>query len=656
MPAPVRVPKESSGTGDYIPQKKKPGPYLLGPMDGLRIIVEDQPDYTFPDIVVRPDGSLNLPKFGSVKADGLTVLQLQSELRRRIKKWFRHPERLTVTLTRPRIDPPDLASVLGNAVKAGRPDVGDGTPLTDVLAMVGGIATRPDQVKATLTRPGKSQITIDLAQALAQPQSKANITIYRDDVLTIDQIDPETITINGDVARPGTYAMRKVPSLAATAYEISLKPSFAELIAEAGGLRDPTPATPIDFQQDFTGFLMRDGKKSELRVLDAVLHRDDTANIPLKAGDTVYVSAVEIPALKVTIDGQVKNPGTIEIDEGSGVLQAIAKAGGLSQPPDTVVTSIARGGKSISVDLVKAAFDPQANIPLVKDDLIMVREPEIVRVSFAGNWTKTAPLRLPVGSRLLDAVAAVGGLTSKPEWTRIALSRVINGEPKILTVDPTGLLNQELSQNVLLQDQDFVTATDIEPAPPKRKMTVFISGEVAKPSYYDMEQGLSLADAITVAGGPNKEAALTQVKVVRADGEHTVDMYDAVINGAKGLDFKLQDNDRIVVPKNNNRVLVWDAVNHSGTVLIPERGAFTVLEAINQAGGFKDYAKTKEIAVLHPIGKGQYSQTNIEMAKGLPSSLAPLQNGDIVYVPQGKAPKSPMSTLAPMLGILGFLR
>lgn len=625
-------------------------------MDGLRIIVEDQPDYTFPDVVVRPDGYLNLPKFGNVKADGRSVMQLQSDLRLRIKKWFRHPERLTVTLLRPRVEPPQLASVLGNAVKAGRPDVGDGTTLTDVLAMVGGLNTRLEQVKATLTRSGKPPLALDLAEAMAKPQSKANVVIHDGDVVTFDQIDPETITINGDVTRPGTYAMRKVPSLAATAYEVSLKPTFSELIAEAGGLRDPTPATPIDFQQDFTGFLLRDGKKTQLRVLDAVLHRDDTANVDLKAGDSLYVSAVEIPPLKITIDGQVKNPGTLEIEEGSGVLQAIAKAGGLTQPPDTVVTTIARGGKSISVDLVKAAFDPQANIQLLKDDLVMVREPEIVRVGLAGNWQKTAPLRLKVGSRLLDAVAAVGGLTSKPEWTRIGLSRVINGEPKILTVDAGGLLNLELSQNVVLQDGDIVTATDIEPAPPQRKMTIFVSGEVAKPSYYDMEQGLSLADAITVAGGPTKEAALTQVKVVRGDGEHTVDMYDAVINGKKDNEFKLQDNDRIVVPTNTSRVLVWEAVNRAGKVTIPEKGNFTVMDAIDKAGGFKDHAKTKEILVYHPTGNNQFRETRLAMNKGIPSSLAQLQDGDIVYVPQGKAPTSPMSNLGPVLGILGFLR
>jgi protein involved in polysaccharide export with SLBB domain len=87
-----------------------------------------------------------------------------------------------------------------------------------------------------------------------------------------------------------------------------------------------------------------------------------------------------------------------------------------------------------------------------------------------------------------------------------------------------------------------------------------------------------------------------------------------------------------------------EAVNSPGYIPLPEKGTLTVLDAINQAGGFKNNAKTNEIAIYRPV-KGGLKAIQVSIIKGVPSKNEPLQDKDIVYVPQGKEKQGFLSKL-----------
>lgn len=84
------------------------------------------------------------------------------------------------------------------------------------------------------------------------------------------------------------------------------------------------------------------------------------------------------------------------------------------------------------------------------------------------------------------------------------------------------------------------------PAPEteRQKITIYVSGEVAKPGRYEVERDISLLAALSVAGGPTDYADLKKTLISRAGVE---DRTAADKNTYK--DVVLGDGDVVVIPK-----------------------------------------------------------------------------------------------------------
>jgi polysaccharide biosynthesis/export protein len=128
-----------------------------------------------------------------------------------------------------------------------------------------------------------------------QPQALVNIT----------QNETNTVTISGDVSKPGLYPL-------------SLKGRrLLDIVAEAGGAKFPARETYIN--------LVR-GDEQGLQLLKIVIESPQE-NISINKGDRIYLSH---DPQKYTVLGAVSRPGIYNFDAPTvSVLEAVAAAGGL---------------------------------------------------------------------------------------------------------------------------------------------------------------------------------------------------------------------------------------------------------------------------------------------------------------------------------------
>lgn len=123
----------ASSTSPVPPASVPPENYVLGPSDQLQITVFGQPDLTTP-ATIRPDGMIDLPLVGEVKAAGKTAAQLETELVRLYRRYLKAPS-ISVAIRQFQMN---HVYVMGEVAKPGRYELTDNMTVLDALTLAGG--------------------------------------------------------------------------------------------------------------------------------------------------------------------------------------------------------------------------------------------------------------------------------------------------------------------------------------------------------------------------------------------------------------------------------------------------------------------------------------------------------------------------------------
>lgn len=603
--------------------------YLVGPDDVLSVTVLKHPDFSAETVVVPSGGSIQLPVVGSVRAAGRTLTQLDQEITQRLRARLVRPEVL-VTLVKPR---PLPLYVLGQVRSPGVVEFKNGWRITQALAAAGGFTGAPERILVSVTR-GKEKITdVSLAALFNEPNGPQNLALQVHDVLRFyEQV--LNVQVYGAVAKPGTY-------------EVPMGGSVVEAIGLAGGTLETASLTRAS--------LRRAGGKEQVVDLNKVLRfGDKEQDVKLAPGDVIFVPQFSD---KVSVLGAVRTSGFYGVEDGrvTTVSEVIARAGGPLESAALTRAIIRRGGQELPVNLYRVLVlgEKSGDIAVQKDDVISV--PAARGVTVIGEVQKPGTYKLEEGAnpRVSDALAMAGGLTAKPENVRINLARITGEKQTSMSINPVGLLELvDLSQNGRVADGDIISVSAI------KKLTVSLSGEVKNAGAYELSEGDNVADLIARAGGTKDEAALTRVSLTRRTGEIlTVNLLGALRDGGAKIDVSLQSGDLVVVPRNENRVLVLGAFYRPGSYAIPENRSFTVGDAISAAGGSRSLAKVKSIALMRKTAK-DYDRQLLSMDSAKGGDLAmniPIQPGDLIFLPEGKVTRSIWDQALQAVSIAGNL-
>jgi len=148
--------------------------------------------------------------------------------------------------------------------------------------------------------------------------------------------------------------------------------------------------------------------------------------------------------------------------------------------------------------------------------------------------------------RLLDMLAIAGGVSPTAGKVATIIHRGDPAHPQMIALQasPAHLAEQE---NPEIRPGDTIVVA--------KAGVVYIVGDVGRPGGFlvDNNERLSTAQAISLAGGPNKTAALSKTRLIRkVDGGREEYMLDlAKLLKGQQADLKLNDGDIIWVPSSN---------------------------------------------------------------------------------------------------------
>jgi polysaccharide export outer membrane protein len=435
----------------------------------------------------------------------------------------------------------------GNVFTAGAYFYRPGMRLTDVIHSVGDLKPNSDLHYVLIRRelpPDRHIVAVsaDLAAALAAPGSSADIPLMPRDRITVfdlsssrDRIiqpileelraestaqQPEqAVTVEGRVNVPGQYPLE--PGM-----------RVADLVRAGGGLADAAYAG----KAELTRYVVVPGgtRRTELMDIDlaAALSGNPADNVKLQPYDVLSVKEVSQWANQesVTLEGEVRFPGTYTIKPGETLKSVIERAGGLTQyafPQGAVFTRVELKQRE------QQQMDMLAQRMKVELGVLALR----AVATSAGANTSNASSALIVGRSLLQQLRA-----------EKAVGRLVINLPRIVR-EPANS-----PDDVVLRDGDELIV-------PKFEQEVTVIGEVQDATSHLYNPNLSRDDYIRLSGGFTAQADQKRIYVVRADGSVVANEGSRWFS--RGSNVEIHPGDTIVVPINAEQMLplpFWEAV------------------------------------------------------------------------------------------------
>jgi polysaccharide export outer membrane protein len=310
--------------------------------------------------------------------------------------------------------------------------------------------------------------------------------------------------------------------------------------------------------------------------------------------------------------------------------------------------------RALAVEIQEAIEKTRNNVSVI----VSVKEVHSRRVRALGVFKTPGAFDLKRGWRLMDLVAAAGGLAVKPTQTT---ARIVRNGSQVIPLDLAGALAApEGSANVALEPDDLLMSDEIAPV----QSQAYVMGQVAKPGAYATDADTNLLSLLSLAGNATEHAALTKAYVLRQGARIPLNLRPLLVEGRADADvsgFKVHSGDMLFVPENDERYAVMGQVSKPGYYPLPEKGEVTLLEAVNLAGGQIAAGDLAKAGIIHVVdGKATVQPVNIDtiLKKGRLAANVVLHSGDILYVPEKSVKRAFnwQDLLAPLslLNILGI--
>lgn len=496
----------------------------------------------------------------------------------------------------------DAVYLEGHVIRPGRYSYHANMKITDLIASYKDLLPEPAAQYAEIIRLNAPDFhptveSFDLRGALANPEQSPALHAM-DTVRIFSRFDfenPPTVSVLGDVRRPGTYR---------TSGQIHL----SDAVHLAGGL---APDAKTEDVQVFR--YLPDGKSKIFSVsLNLALEGDPASNIELQARDRLLIhrSPEVIEPASVYLQGEVGNPGRYPLTGNMTVADLIRAGGGLKPSADPQLADLTQyewqqggslGGQHQAVAISAAlSGDPKANLPLNNGDVITIRQLPGwndlgASISVKGEVKHPGTYGIRPGERLSSILQRAGGFQGDGYVYGAVLERVqvrdlemreqaqmilrVKDLQSNLELLPEGDPRQRQAKQMALQQYQTTltqlttntpvgrmairispdinrwksTPADIQVQAgdtliiPKRPSFVMVSGQVFNPTAVAYRPGKSASWYLSQSGGPTKVADKKSIFVIRADGS-VLGAKESLFSG-RSLNSTLQPGDTVVVPE-----------------------------------------------------------------------------------------------------------
>ena len=532
----------------------------------------------------------------------------------------------------------NVVSISGSITRPGSYELGDSLRVSDLISKADGLLGDAYFERVDLVRTNKDfkekLIKLDLTLALKN-NPKHNVLLKDKDRVRIygmtEMVAKTYVSIIGHVKTPGFYPLQENTTL-------------YDLVFKAGGFVDDEFKKKAYLER--AELVRRKENSVEKEIisfsLSEILKKRGMANEKLLANDAIRIfSLVEIEGGKdfIKIIGHVKRPGRYELfKENMTIYDLLFKAGGFDDPIFKSKTYLDRADlirfdknritKTIIPFDLKSVLSDQKNKQnklLLTGDIIRVYSEEVFTsvkpVFIDGALKNPGEYTYKTKMNLKDLILEAGGLSGNTNEYRVEISRIDPNNNDLSEYATVSLFqlsknfsmktlsntnyngNQKMAPNAfILEPFDLIS---IKPTPYFRSQKqVEILGEVLYPGKYTiLNSNEKITDIIKRAGGLRANAFLRGSEYFRNNQKINVSFKTITKNNKSSLNFKVQNNDKILINIHPNLINITGGVNKPGIhAFVPGK---KMKYYLNLAGGLNQKADKKSMWVEYANGESK---------------------------------------------------
>jgi protein involved in polysaccharide export with SLBB domain len=383
--------------------------------------------------------------------------------------------------------------------------------IRDVVYLAGGTtrdALLDDAQVFRKTSDGKLEvINVNLGKALEgdakdniELEPKDRVFIHRD----LNKLDPPTVAIEGEVARPGKYPLGS-------------DMTAAGLVRLAGGFKRGA----YKEEADLTRYEIEQGSKVvsdhvSVPIAKAMAGEPD-ADVRLRDGDVLAIKQLtgwKDVGATIAVTGEVVHPGTYGIQDGERLSSIIQRAGGFrsdAYPYGAVfernqIRDLEQKNRADLIDRVQSEAANIKSIPEQSQEDMLAKQAAVEQYQATLQKLQNAP---PQGRMVIHISSNLKHWVNTPSDVQVRAGDTI-----------------------------YV---------PKRPSVVLVDGAVYNPTGVTYKSGKSAGWYLRQAGGPTGTANKKGVFVIRADGSVAGGPGGLFSGGAESA--SMQPGDMVVVPE-----------------------------------------------------------------------------------------------------------
>ena len=655
------TPTSTSAVGDL----PLPNEYKISLRDQITVILSGSKEAIF-NLNVKLNGTILFPELGAILVAGKTFGEVKETLSGLIEQSYIGVQ---VDVSIKNLSAKKITIV--GAVKApGTYLVNPFSTISSALAYSGGISEIGTLRSIRLIRSNGNTFNFDLYKLLINGDRSDDITIEAGDVIVIDPAE-QFITLTGEIRRPAIY-------------EIAANETLENL---------------VKFGLGFSQFANK--SNIELRTLDIESSSVQNTNVSNLGSDLANVLSVNINKYvnknmaSVKVSGAIKEPGFYSLSENKNLEDLINKLEFIDVYPWLAVIE-----QFDDENLLKSSTLFNLNDPNTFRSIKLLPNSKIFFANIDARDFLVSDMSMSLINDYALKINHQQGSFELPVYGRFSVMSFVD----LLGLDMSDVDDDATYisplEDIVLRDNyknmQFTAAkynTVSFRSPVNDLISVTISGAIDYPGTYTLQANSTIQDLYGLVGNFKKEAFLEGIVFTRQSvrdrqlqaiqkskedlnkvllsstqkGDNIGDIniiralsesIDPENLGRIAGDFSpqsptsmntlLSDGDALVVNKNPN------IVNVLGEVLNPIAFEYSkklnVRSAIENAGGYQDYADKRKVYVIKANGLVQKAKRNIF------TTTITLEPGDTIVVPRKIITDSPiMEALIPITSVLSDL-
>mgnify|MGYP005829212601 FL=1 len=372
---------------------------------------------------------------------------------------------------------------------------------------------------------------------------------------------------------------------------------------------------------DFYSFFINgDDTFSDIRVLD---------------GDIIHIPVV---SKRVKIGGEIIRDGYFELSNDETLSDLITYAGGFTHRAssnvilDSVLPTLVRDSDDNALKSKSISIKDFSNTNLNNGDSINVPSISSVETKAEIFGRVKSPGQYPASSSLKDVLDLAGGFDD-PLYRKTILDNEIvivrKDENQFYGLEFKIPYTESAQFRLVPGDKIFVYENSLY----ENLFSVTINGEVNKRGSFQLKKGMTIGDAINLAGGFTELAnqdAITVTEVFTSTNDLGNQVEETSQVNDANIDFELTDGSIVNILPLENVVRVEGNVYNPGLVTYSK--GKTVNKYINLAGGPKPNTLSTRIYVKRANGRIK----KVTLFQGIGTIVRP---GDTIFVPEDLNPK-----------------